>query len=131
MLISLRQGMIAALAGSVIWAQSAAVFAQATNTAQQEIVKMAVKKMGVGKRVGVELAKGTILHGRITGIGEESFSLRPDHTKADRQIAYDQVTQLKSSSRTLLWAVFGVTIAAVVIIVIALVRTPSVHSPST
>ncbi|MGH9401937.1 MAG: hypothetical protein ACRD2P_07515 [Terriglobia bacterium] len=125
---TLRRGIVILLAALVAWAQAASVFAQSASASQQDIVRSAVEKLGVGKRVGIRLATGGVLYGRITGIGEQSFTLRPDHSKSGREIPYGQVTQLKRSSRTLLWAILGVSAAAIVIIVIALIRTPSTHT---
>lgn len=124
----LRKGMVVLLAALVVWTETASMFAQSTNAPQQGIVRSAVEKQGVGKRIGIRLSSGDVLYGRITRIGEHSFTLRPDHTRSTREIAYDQVTQLRGAPRTLLWAVLGVSVVAIVVIVIALVRTPSTHS---
>ncbi|MGH9406405.1 MAG: hypothetical protein ACRD3D_11290 [Terriglobia bacterium] len=129
MKIALRGGIVALLIASMVWAESAATLAQAQagGGVQGGIVKGAVEKLGMGKRVAVHLKTGEVIHGRITAIGENSFSLQPAHANTIREIPYDQVTQLKKSVNTLFWAAVGVAAVAIVLIIVAVARTPKVH----
>lgn len=121
-----RKAVVALLAALMAWTQAA--FAQTPGATQADIVRSAIEKQGVGKRVTIRLSSGETLHGRIARIGGQAFDLRPDHSRSDREIPYGQVAQLRSASRTLLWAVLGVSAVAIVVIIIALARTPSTHS---
>lgn len=121
-----RKAVVALLAALMAWTQ--AVFAQTPGATQADIVRSAIEKQGVGKRVAIRLSSGETLHGRIARIGSQAFDLRPDHSGSDREIPYGQVAQLRSASRTLLWVVLGVSAVAIVVIIIALARTPSTHS---
>ena len=125
--IEIGRAITATLIACVIWAQSALILAAQQSNAQQEIVKAAVEKIGNGRRIGVKLISGEVIRGRITAIGPGSFSVEPVHSKTARSIAYSQVSQLKKGSNTFLWAVLGVSVVAIIVIVVAIVRTPTVH----
>lgn len=118
------------LAACLAWTQCAAALPQTPNPTHAEEVRAAVKKLGVNKRAGITLATGEKLHGRIAGMGEESFTLDLDHTRTVRDIPYDQVAQIHPGPSALIWVAIGVAAAAIVIIVVALARTPTVHSPA-
>lgn len=123
-----RKTAVVLLAAMMAWMPAAFAQAQATGAAQGDIVRSAIEKQGIGKRIAIRLASGETLHGTITRVGSQSFDLRPDHSRSAREIPYSQVEQIKSASRTLLWAVLGISAVAIVVIIVALARTPSTHT---
>lgn len=118
------------LAISVEAAVAFAALPQAAAGSHAEQVKSAISKLGVGKHVLITLASGEDVRGRIAGVGLEAFSIQPNHTGSARQIAYGDVVRIHTGSNRVVWVALGVVVAAVVIVVIAIARTPSVHSIS-
>jgi len=81
-------------------------------------VKAQVTKFGVGKEVKVKLVGGEKLSGHIQSIAPDSFTVKLDKSASEKQIAYDQVAQVKDPS-PLTWMLVG---AAIVIVIILIVR---------
>ena len=78
-----------------------------------------VKKLGVGQHVFVKLSNGTKIRGHIVGLGEDSFTLKPDKRTDTMQIAYAEVLKVRENPGPLFWMAIG---AAVVIIIIVAAR---------
>lgn len=116
------------LAICVECATAFAALPQTAPGAHAEQVKSAISKLGVGKHVRITLASGENVRGNIAGVGVNSFSIQPDHAATAQQIAYADVTRIHTGSNRLVWIALGVVVVSVVIVVIAIARTPSVHS---
>lgn len=118
------------LAICVEFATAFAALPQTAPSTHAEQVKSAISKLGVGKHVTITLASGENIRGNIAGVGVNTFSIQPDHTNTAQQIAYGDVTRIHTGSKRLVWIALGVVVVAVIIVVVAIARTPSVH-PST
>ena len=94
-------------------------FAKDISPASPSTVKQEVQQIAVGKRVKVNMPDGKKVHGRLSHIGDDSFSVRTSRKGAETQIRYDEVTQVKDPPGPITWFLVG---AAVVIIVILIVR---------
>jgi hypothetical protein len=79
-------------------------------------VKAKVEKLGVGEHVMVKRTEGPALHGRITGIEQDAFTIHPDNTSADVLIAYDQVLKVRKNPGPIGWMLVGAVIVIVIIV---------------
>jgi hypothetical protein len=91
--------------------------AKAPQATVPSTVEAQVKRFGVGKDVKVTLTGGKKLRGHISSIGENSFTIRLQKSKADREIRYDQVALVKDPG-PLVWILVGVAVAVIVIVVV-------------
>jgi hypothetical protein len=80
-------------------------------------VKPEVKQIGIGKDVKVKLADGRKLRGHLASIGGNSFSIRTRKHRAETQIRYDQVTEIKDPG-PLTWILVGAAVAVIIIVVV-------------
>jgi len=92
-----------------------------------EAEKAKVEKLGVGQHVMVKTLGGEELHGNITGIGNQSFKVKPDTATAEREIAYSQVAKVRENPGKTGWIVIAVVAAAVVVAVVALILAHDIH----
>jgi sporulation protein YlmC with PRC-barrel domain len=91
-------------------------FADAPKAIDANAVKVKVEKLGVGEHVMVKLAEGRKLHGRIAGIEGNSFKLKPDKSKAEIQVPYDNVLKIKKNPGALTWMAVGAVIVIIIIV---------------
>lgn len=87
-------------------------------------VKRAVSKLGAGEKsfVRLKLSDGTKLEGRLSAVGDESFTVTNIRTGAATIVAYPQVVQAKGNNlSTGAKIAIGVGIAAAVILILYLV----------
>ena len=91
-------------------------FAKAPKTSDPEVVKQKVEKLGVGEHVAVKRAVGETLHGHITAIGEQSFTLHADRATSETEIAYDQVLNVKKNPGPVMWMLVGAVLVIVIIV---------------
>src|SRR5207248_11542869 len=99
--------------------QNVPALATSPKTLGPVAAEVKVKKLGVGEHVMVKIVGGKKLHGHITEISERSFALQPDHENSVRQIAYDQILEVRKNPGPITWMLIG---AAIVIIVIVATR---------
>lgn len=79
-------------------------------------VKVKVEKLGVGEHVMVKRTEGPSLHGRITGIEENAFTIHPDNTSAEVLIAYDHVLKIRKNPGPIGWMLVGAILVIVIIV---------------
>jgi hypothetical protein len=60
-----------------------------------EQVKQQIDQYGVGARLKLQLADGKKLKGFVVSLGDDSFELKPKASEEPRQIAYNNVNQVK------------------------------------
>lgn len=82
-----------------------------------EGAKAAVKQIGVGKEVKVRFTSGKLLRGRLSGIGNDSFSIRTSKHAFETPIRYDEVAHIKDPG-PLTWILVGAAIAVIVIVIV-------------
>lgn len=107
---------------------SAPALPQSGPQSHAQEVESAISKLGVGKHVVITIASGESIRGNIAGIGVNSFKFQPDHTETAEQIPYGEVTHIRTGSKRLVWIALGIVAATVVIVIVALARTPSTKS---
>ena len=93
-------------------------FAKAPKTSDPEVVKRKVEKLGVGEHVAVKRVVEKTLHGPITAIGEQSFTLQADNATSETEIAYDPVLNVKKNPGPVTWMVLGTVIMIVLIVAV-------------
>ncbi len=79
-------------------------------------VKTQVRQFGIGKNVKVKLVGGQKLHGRIVGIGADSFAVKAGKRHPEA-IPYSQVVLVKDPGRRVKWLMIGGAIVIVIIII--------------
>ncbi|HTV56528.1 MAG TPA: hypothetical protein VMI06_16650 [Terriglobia bacterium] len=109
----LRLSLLALFVGAL----SIPALAKAPQIAAPSAVEAQVRKFGVGKDVKVTLTGGKKLRGRISSIGESSFTIELRKSKAEREIPYNQAALVKDPG-PLVWILVGVAIAVIVIVAV-------------
>ncbi|MDE3181701.1 MAG: hypothetical protein KGM47_18805 [Acidobacteriota bacterium] len=122
-----RQACVVVLAACLAGIQATAALPLSPQSAHTAQVKAVLEKLGVNKSIAIVLSDGEKLHGRISGLGEESFTLAIGRKGVVRDIPYEQVTKIHPGPSKLIWISLGAIAVAVVIVIVALARTPSVH----
>jgi hypothetical protein len=98
----LSLGLVGLLATVTASISASAQIQSGTEQAQAEKVKLKVTKIGVGKRTRVEvrLKENRKLKGYIGAITEEHFTLVDPKHGTVTPVTYDEVQQIKDTSRT-------------------------------
>jgi sporulation protein YlmC with PRC-barrel domain len=100
----------------VLGVKAGPAFADIPRTIDANAVKAKVEKLGVGEHVMVKVAKGRKLHGHIASIEGDSFKLKPDHSQAEIQVPYDNVSKIKKNPGALTWMAVGAVIVIIIIV---------------
>jgi hypothetical protein len=111
-----RSGIAFSLVIALVGTTIVPTYAKVPGTPDPEVVKKKVEKLGVGEHVAVKRVVGKTLHGRITGIGEQSFKLRADNATLETEIAYGQVLNVKKNPGALTWMLVGAVLVIVIIV---------------
>jgi preprotein translocase subunit YajC len=111
--------MVLLLTAVVMFLQTVPSYAHATRA---EAEKAKVEKLGVGQHVMVKTLGGEELHGNITGIGDQSFKMKPDTATAEREIAYSQVAKVRENPGKVLWIILAAVVVVVVVVVVLAVE---------
>ena len=91
-------------------------FAKVPKTSDPDVVKRKVEKLGVGEHVAVKRVMGETLHGHITAIGEQSFTLHADRATSETEIAYNQVLNVKKNPGPVMWMLLGAVLVIIIIV---------------
>jgi hypothetical protein len=116
---SILRRLLALIVATMICGNANLIFAGTSKTPNPDVVKAKVEKLGVGEHVMVKRTGGPKLHGRITGIAEQSFKLHPDNAQAEVVVPYADVLKVKKNPGAITWMLVG---AALVIIAIVATR---------
>ena len=84
-----------------------------------EEIRAKVTEYGIGKKVTVKLRDDTKFKGEISGIDQDSFSVKDSKSNTSKTFTYDEVSKIKKSSYTK-WIVIGVVAAVAVAVIIPL-----------
>jgi ribosome maturation factor RimP len=81
--------------------------------------------LGVGRHIVVKTTEGMEYHGNIQTIDAESFTMLPDHTTSQIQIAYNGVQQMGPNMSTGKKVVIAVLVVIALVVVISIVYSAS------